>query len=204
MEGDRVNQQAGNEATQIGKVRGNVNLVQKVTNFVLGDDTEKRNLRDRQDMLKLVKSFWVKGVLEQSLRGESLIKLSFKKLEDEVENPWNKVLQLSNRDDHPVPSKSEKIIDVFDGLERQCLLILGEPGSGKTTTLLELARDTINRAENDLVSPIPVVFNLSSWVNRKTNFADWLVNELNTKYNVPQKIGLRWIENDDLLLRSKE
>jgi len=59
-----------------------------------------------------------------------------------------------------------KIVDVFDEMG-QNLLVLGEPGSGKTTMLLELARDTIARAEKDSDEPIPVVFNLSSWTDSK-------------------------------------
>ena len=92
-----------------------------------------------------------------------------------------------------------KIVDVFDKMGHP-LLILGEPGSGKTTTLLELARDTIARAEKDPTEPIPVVFNLSSWTDSKQSIADWLVNELNTKYKIPRTIARPWIENDELLL----
>ncbi|WP_407892415.1 NACHT domain-containing protein [Scytonema sp. NUACC26] len=80
------------------------------------------------------------------------------------------------------------------------LLILGEPGSGKTTTLLELARDLLQEAELDINQPIPVVFNLSAWVNENITIADWLVRELNTKYQVSKEIGKTWIKNQQLLL----
>jgi hypothetical protein len=91
---------------------------------------------------------------------------------------------------------------------------LGEPGSGKTTTLLELARDLIARAEKDSTLPIPVVFNLSSWAEQRQKrskkrqpqaekpqaIAQWLVNELRAKYGVPSKMGRQWIEKNDLIL----
>ena len=101
------------------------------------------------------------------------------------------------------------------------LLILGEPGSGKTTTLLELARDLIARAEKDSTLPVPVVFNLSSWAEKRQThapiwqmlaskqqpqaetpqtIAEWLVDELKAKYGVPSKMGRQWIENNDLIL----
>jgi hypothetical protein len=80
------------------------------------------------------------------------------------------------------------------------LLILGEPGSGKTTTLLELARDLIDRAVADETQLIPVVFNLSSWAQERNALSEWFVNELNTKYQVPKKTGKAWVENDQLIL----
>ncbi len=55
--------------------------------------------------------------------------------------------------------------EFFDKLEKgRTLLILGEPGSGKTITLLRLAQQLIERTEENISKPIPVVFNLSSWV----------------------------------------
>jgi hypothetical protein len=72
--------------------------------------------------------------------------------------------------------------------------------AGKTTTLLELARDLISLAEPDINQPIPVVFNLSAWTNEKQTLADWLVQELNTKYQVSQQIGQAWIKAERLLL----
>jgi tetratricopeptide (TPR) repeat protein len=54
------------------------------------------------------------------------------------------------------------IAQVFD----QCsgrLLILGEPGAGKTTSLLDLALELVARAEADPQQRIPVVVDLSDW-----------------------------------------
>ncbi len=61
------------------------------------------------------------------------------------------------------------------------LLVLGEPGAGKTTMLLELARDLLSRAERDPIKPMPVIFSLSAWTEAKPSLAEWLVDELNAK-----------------------
>ena len=74
------------------------------------------------------------------------------------------MVRTADKPDRTLPP-DQKIVDVFDEV-KGALLILGEPGSGKTTTLLELARDLIARAEKDSTLPVPVVFNLSSWVEK--------------------------------------
>jgi hypothetical protein len=164
---------------------------------VFGSREERRAYRNRRTMLERVKSFWVQDVLEQSLHGATLLALRMEEQEDVVEHPWNQVLR-------PSPTKralppGEKIGEVFDEMGG-ALLILGEPGSGKTTMLLELARETIARAERDPEQPIPVVFNLSSWADKRRPLAEWLVDELSVKYIIPKKVARPWVEDDDLLL----
>ena len=81
----------------------------------------------------------------------------------------------------------------------RALLILGVPGAGKTTLLLELAQDLLDRAAQDQEQPIPVVFPLSSWAERRRPLADWLVDTLHELYEVPRKIGQAWVEADAIL-----
>jgi hypothetical protein len=76
---------------------------------------------------------------------------------------------------------------------------MGEPGAGKTTLLLELARTLIERAEKDEHIPMPIVFNLSSWAEKRQPLHIWLGEELWMKYQVPRKIGQGWVEADQVL-----
>ena len=92
----------------------------------------------------------------------------------------------------------QKLADVFDE-EGGSLLILGEPGSGKTTSLLELTRGLLTRCEADPLRPLPVVFNLSSWIAPYTTLEDWLVDELSARYQIPRKIGRAWLIEGRLL-----
>jgi DNA polymerase III delta prime subunit len=95
------------------------------------------------------------------------------------------------------------VIDKFDELGTgRTLLILGEPGSGKTTALLELARDLLMDAQSEVTLPIPIVLNLSSWGSnpRTKTLVQWLVEELDKQYQVPQIQGKTWVEQQKLLL----
>src|SRR5437763_10945178 len=48
---------------------------------------------NRQQMLVKVHSFWIKGVLEQSLHGAALIALGLDEQPDAIANPWQFVFQ---------------------------------------------------------------------------------------------------------------
>lgn len=70
---------------------------------------------------------------------------------------------------------------------------MGEPGVGKTTMLLKLAEELVNRAKSDSEHPIPVLFSLSSWKNDNQTIKDWLVDQLKDKYGVRKDIGKQWV-----------
>jgi hypothetical protein len=150
--------------------------------------------RNRRAMLAKVKGIWIDGLLEQSLADELRIALDLTTQPDAVNLPLNALVQELNQPTHPLPVGTP-IIDLFDQMGG-ALLILGAPGAGKTTLLLELARDLIARAEQDEGHPIPVVFNLSSWANKGQSLREWLVEELNTKYDVPRKLAQAWMDAD--------
>ena len=71
--------------------------------------------------------------------------------------------------------------------------MLGDPGTGKTVALLEVAQDLLTKQEADPMLPVPVVFNLSSWAARKGSLADWMATELTAKYQVPKAKASEWL-----------
>lgn len=196
-----------NRGVNIGDVEGGIHdsiiagrdIIHKITNFFIGGRDEQRDLRNRRIMLERVRSFWVEGVLEKSLHKEILIQLGKQEQSDAVPHPWDmQVQETIDREPQPIP-KDKPIIKIFEEMGRS-LLILGAPGSGKTITLLELARDAIARALEDPTLPIPAVFNLSSWAEPKQSLKEWIIEELKLKYRIPKDIGKQWIESNDLLL----
>jgi DNA-binding SARP family transcriptional activator len=156
---------------------------------------------DRQAELILldkVRAFWVEGVLQQTLGIGSMIELAMETVPDGVANPWQSVVGELELPRQPI-SPGKTISDIFTACGRE-LLILGEPGSGKTVMLLELARTLLARAKTDPNEPLPVVLNLASWASKARPLDLWLVDELNEKYLIPKKMGQTWLTNDRLLL----
>lgn len=158
-------------------------------------------LKERQKQLILlakVRRFWIDGVLENSTAGGELIGLHQMRADDAVENPWHEVTGTVVYDD-PSLSAGRDILDSFRE-SNQALLILGGPGSGKTTALLKLTKSLVELAERDNLRPIPVVLNLSSWEEKKQRLDQWVEQELAAKYQIPVQTGRSWLANDDLLL----
>ncbi len=153
--------------------------------------------QNRRRLLNQMRTMWIEGVLEHSLHQAALMALDVQEQPDALAHPWHLESQETNQPPHPLPAGTS-IVQVYDQAWGS-FLILGEPGAGKTTLLLELARTLVERAEADEHQPLPVVFPLSSWAQKHQPFADWLVEELATKYQVPRKVGKAWIDTDQIL-----
>ncbi|MBE9070598.1 NACHT domain-containing protein, partial [Leptolyngbya cf. ectocarpi LEGE 11479] len=156
----------------------------------------QQTYRNRQALLNKVRRFWIEGVLERSLHGQVLLTLGLEERPDAIALPWQITYATPGQSVQSLPSGTQ-VSHLFEALgEGRSLLILGEPGAGKTTTLLSLARHLLDRLDSS--QRLPVIFNLSSWLYEPIE--RWLVKELNSKYQVPKAIGRRWVDEQQLLL----
>lgn len=170
--------------------------------YLLGtaDNTSRQSgsTKNERILLAAVKEE-VTARLRQSLHNAVLINLGKESQPQQVKRLWDAEIKIGLKPAEPLLN-STTILEVFDSPEiAGKLLILGAPGSGKTTTLLELAQALIKCAEEQPDYPVPVLFNLSSWKDDRQLITDWLVTELKSKYGVSKKLGQEWLNNRQLL-----
>jgi NACHT domain len=159
--------------------------------------TSERDAQNRRTLIQRVRSYWIEGVLEKDLYQIARIELQLEARPATVRRPYDVSIHKSGRRPYSLPPGTQ-ISEVFDEMD-QALLILGDPGSGKTTTLLELAKELLDRAEQDPNHPVPVVFPLSSWAVARHPLDEWMVEELRERYYIPPAIARVWIHNQQIL-----
>jgi len=160
--------------------------------------TEQQRLRTQLlGLLKQVELSWVKGVLEKSFLHAPLLELDKELQPQQVDCVLERIIEIDQTSSVVPPDTT--MLEVFEKEAAKSLLILGKPGAGKTTTLLQLTKELIAQAKENPQLPIPVVFNLSTWAQHKKPIKEWLIDELNSFYKVPREKGTIWITEDYIL-----
>ena len=168
--------------------------------------------RDRTAMLAKIRANWVTPWLESDLYQKARVELQLTEREDAVQTRIHRYNQ-TDRETGPEIPRDKPIEEIFDEAAGQ-LLILGEPGTGKSTKLIELARALLDRAVNAQVSsegnsasgssavsskPIPVILNLSSWTKKRAALGEWIQSELVSLYGVSRPRVRQWVEGADVV-----
>jgi len=136
-------------------------------------------------------------MLAQSLQGVVQMELGLASRSAAVQNVASLSLRLPDQPEQLLPPHTS-IVQAYE-LAQQELLILGEPGAGKSTQLLELAHHLVEQAEHDVTQPLPVLLPLSSWATTHPPLHDWLVEQVALLYQVPKGLSQQWLQGEQLL-----
>ena len=155
--------------------------------------------RNRENLLEQIRVQQVESVLEASLHDAIVAELNL------THTPilqHTRTLQQDKTSEKTLGSyNDDDIFQLFqDDKTARRLMILGEPGAGKTTTMLRLARELVKDAQNDDSKSIPVIFQLSAWAEKRDPIREWMVNELVKKYRVSDEdLARQWVADDEIL-----
>ena len=149
-------------------------------------------------LLKLVENE-VNRRLALSLYKSISIPLEKDSQPQQIEHPCRVEVKIGNKPRIHIPPDAG-ILEIFENPEFSGqLLILGKPGSGKTTVMLELAQSLLAKARQDVSEPIPILFNLETWANPNQSIPSWVIEELNAVYNIPRKVAKTYLAQKRLL-----
>ena len=91
------------------------------------------------------------------------------------------------------------IVEVYEQATHE-LLILGDPGSGKSTILYQLGLHLVQQSEQDEATPLPILLSLSSWAIKRRPLEEWIGEQLSSSlYKVPRRVGQQWIQREQIL-----
>lgn len=178
--------------------RDQINIQHQYGPITIQNEAGPRRSRCEQRLLRKMKHD-VTYFLERSLHNAVLINLGKEVQSGQVRCPLDAYIKIGSKPAEPLP-EGANILEVFNRPDiNGRLLILGKPGSGKTTTLLDLARSLLNRAEEDPEFPIPALFHLSRWRDNRQSIQDWIAAEM-SNYNVDKDSSKRLLAEGRLLL----
>jgi|GEM_PF-3087645 len=114
-----------------------------------------------------------------------------------IKRSWENIPAMQDHRSISLP-EGVRVWKIFEEAQQQ-LLILGEPGSGKTMLLLDLMRDLLEIAQNNNRQPIPLLIDLSSWNNPEQSLLDWLSIKIDLKYSLRADLAKEWLQTRQIL-----
>jgi hypothetical protein len=132
--------------------------------------------RSREVFVERVWAQRIANGLERSLQHATEMHLGLQNAPD--------LVQLSYAQSTAAPGQLLRVEDAYGQAGGQ-LVILGGPGSGKTTEALKLMRALLREARLDEAAPVPEIFPLSSWAKEHKPILEWLADQLRARHGRP-------------------
>lgn len=145
-----------------------------------------------------VESFWIKGVFGAGTTTPTLMDLKLESSPELVRNPYDLASVTPGLVAQAATEfNSSEILDFYQECQGS-LLVVGDPGSGKSTLLLRLVAELLKQTGGLSLTQVPVIVNASGWSPHKGSFREWLIDELDYRYDVPGDICQELIAGNHL------
>ncbi|WP_327691738.1 NACHT domain-containing protein [Streptomyces sp. NBC_00461] len=217
---------AGDLADTVGLVMGLLGLPALLLTGLgkeNGDDAVNTPLGERADQLaQAVGQQWERESQLRRLNDPYPLPVAWTAAEGEISSSWTSIMQVANSwpggpfSDHThwaqelshLAGEGSEIDKVF--LERtptRRLIILGDPGAGKTVLLIRLILSILARRESG--EAVPMLFSLASWNPDLEGFLSWMTRKisqdhqalsLRSKNRVDEKILARELLDNRLVI----
>jgi hypothetical protein len=167
-------------------------LDQAFKNRDLGDSALAARRRAVADHLAdLVRRDPAEDGLLRSLEEPYPLPVAWRTAPDDLQPSWRTIGRSSDATRIDLSGRADTLRACFDKVPSGRLLLLGQPGSGKSIMALRLARDLAT--DRTAEGPVPVLLSISSW-GPDTPFHDWLVVRIASRYPRLGAAHPRWEE----------
>lgn len=167
-----------------------------IHNLTVGGEAGRESRRRKRFLSQI--SSEIKIVLSRSLHQGKEVSPVRERQPDQVAGRYDYLIKVGQRNRCFI-DPSITIKEIFsDPPASGQLLILGQPGVGKTITLFTIARELVSAAEEDVDCAIPAILDLTSW-KRSMNIEDWIADSLTKKYGLSRDIAKQWLNEKKIL-----
>lgn len=99
---------------------------------------------------------------------------------DPVADRWIGVSPSETRSGLPVTGRADELAELFLRIPSHRLVIIGSPGSGKTTLAVQLTLQLLQRRRHG--DPVPLLLRLFSWDPGARSYHAWLVDQVEAEH----------------------
>lgn len=99
----------------------------------------------------------------------------------------------------PMPDARDEMDELYRWSQGS-LLLLGDPGSGKTFRLMEIAELLLADMRGSPTAVIPLPLDLADWQARSADFAEWVVESANRSFLIERETIRSWLTGHRMAL----